>query len=492
MSTSQTQQTKIVVIGSGFSGICMGIMLKQAGLDDFIILEKAASLGGTWRENIYPGAECDIPSMLYQYSFEQGFPWESKWSGQAQILEYQIATVNKYALLPHFVFSQTVESCKYDQQDSKWSLKTQDGNSYSAQHIVSAVGQLHHASIPKLKGANLFQGPMFHSANWNQSIELSGKRVAVIGNAASAVQFIPKIAQIVNHLTIFQRSANWMLPKHNRRYSKLEHWLWAKFPIVAKLPRLLNWLLSEYLLMPAIAGNRFLRWVLSRQCKNSMRKWVKDPVVLAHLKPRYNLGAKRTLFSHEYYQALARNNVELDVSGIETLTATGVTRKDGRSDDFDVLIYATGFKTNPFLMGIEVQGKEVQGKKQYLHDAWSEGAHAYLGVHTNGFPNLHIMYGPNTNLGHNSIILMIEAQANYILEVIQSLDRNNQHSIEVSEQVEAVYNDELQRRLAQMSFAEVKNSWYKDGEKITNNWAGSVREYRKRLRRIDWGHYLLH
>jgi len=400
----------------------MGIQLKQAGLDEFIILEKAATLGGTWRENTYPGAECDIPSLLYQYSFEQDFPWESKWSGQAQILEYQIATANKYALMPHFEFSKTVTSCKYDEQNAN----------------------------------------AFHSANWDQNVELANKRVAVIGNAASAVQFVPIIAESVSHLTIFQRSANWMLPKHNRRYSKFEHWLWGRFPVAARLPRLLNWMLAEHILMPAIKGNRFLRWVLSTKCRISMRKWIKNPAMRAQLTPNYNLGAKRTLFSHEYYQALARENVELDVSGIEAFTSNGIRRHDGRIDDFDVVIYATGFKTNPFLMGLEVRGTN----DQFLHEVWRDGAQAYLGMSTHGFPNLHIMYGPNTNLGHNSIILMIEAQANYIVEAIKLLDTNNQHSIEIKAEVEAAYNQDIQNRLSNMTFAEVENSWYKDGDKI--------------------------
>jgi len=463
----------------------MGIQLKQAGLDEFIILEKAATLGGTWRENTYPGAECDIPSLLYQYSFEQGFPWESKWSGQAQILEYQIATANKYGLIPHFEFSKTVTSCKYDEQNAKWRIVTQDGGSYIAQHIVSAVGQLHYASTPEIKDIDLYQGDAFHSANWDQNVELANKRVAVIGNAASAVQFVPIIAESVSHLTIFQRSANWMLPKHNRRYSKFEHWLWGRFPVTARLPRLLNWMLAEHILMPAIKGNRFLRWVLSTKCRISMRKWIKNPAMRAQLTPNYNLGAKRTLFSHEYYQALARENVELDVSGIEAFTSNGIRRHDGRIDDFDVVIYATGFKTNPFLMGLEVRGTN----DQFLHEGWRDGAQAYLGMSTHGFPNLHIMYGPNTNLGHNSIILMIEAQANYIIEAIKLLDTNNQQSIEVKAEVEAAYNQDIQNRLSNMTFAEVENSWYKDGDKITNNWVGSVGEYRKRLLNVDWSHY---
>lgn len=485
MSASESIQTKVAVIGSGFSGICMGIKLKQAGLDEFIILEKAVSLGGTWRENIYPGAECDIPSLLYQYSFEQGFPWESKWSGQAQILEYQIATANKYGLMPHFVFSKTVESCKYNEQSANWSIVTQDGSSYAAQHVVSAVGQLHHASTPKLKNADSYQGQVFHSANWDQNVELSGKRVAVIGNAASAVQFIPIIAETVSHLTVFQRSANWMLPKHNRRYSEFEHRLWARLPIVAKLARLSNWLLAENILMPAIAGNRFLRWVLSTRCRISMRKWIKDPAIRAQLTPNYNLGAKRTLFSHEYYQALARDNVKLDLSGIESFMANGLELKNGRNEEFDVVIYATGFSTNPFLKDLEVNGINAQS----LHEVWSDGAQAYLGISTHGFPNLHMMYGPNTNLGHNSIILMIEAQADYILETIQTLDAKKLQSIEISAQAEAAYNQELQSRLGKMSFAEVENSWYKDGDKITNNWVGSVGEYRKRLLNVDWSNY---
>jgi len=328
---------------------------------------------------------------------------------------------------------------------------------------------------------------VFHSANWDHDIDIAGKRVAVIGNAASAVQFVPKIAEVVSHLTVFQRSANWMLPKHDRRYTKFEHWLWRKLPFMFNVSRLSSWLLAEHILLPAIKGNRLLSWLLTAECRRSIRKWIKDPEKRTQLTPTYKLGAKRTLFSHDYYRALARDNVQLEVSGIDAFTATGITRRDGQHDDYDVVIYATGFKTNPFLMGLDIKGTSGQS----LREVWSEGAHAYLGLATHGFPNLHMMYGPNTNLGHNSIILMIEAQANYIVETIQTLDKNAWKSLEISAEAENTYNLNLQRRLGELVFSKVEHSWYMDGNKITNNWAGGVGEYRKRLANVNWNEYLI-
>lgn len=484
----QTKQLKVLIIGAGFSGICMAIMLKQRGIDDFVILEKGSGLGGTWRQNIYPGAECDIPSALYSYSFEHNPEWAYKWSGQQQILKYQEDTAAKYNIDQHIVLNTEVGESKYNENEKRWLITTTQGQQYHAQHVVSAIGQLHHPSTPVIKDAALYSGQRFHSAEWDYSVELAGKRVGVIGNAASAVQFIPEIAKQVSHLTIFQRTPNWIVPKVNNSTSNFSLWIFRHFPFMSKVNRFRTWLIGEIGVFPAIKGNRLNRWLLRADNRRLLKRSIKDPGLVSKLTPDYPIGAKRILFSDNYYPTLVRENVSLETANIDSFTETGILQSNGVSTDFDVVIYATGFKTNPFLAPMEFHG--LAGKS--LRQTWSDGAYAYLGVTTNGFPNLFMMYGPNTNLGHNSIILMIEAQAKYILECISTLDRDGHQALDVKVEVEAEYNQELQDRLRRLAFNDVEDSWYKDGDKITNNWAGGTREYMQRMAKVDWQAYTTH
>ena len=476
---------KVIIVGSGFSGLCMGIKLKQAGIHDFAILEKAEDLGGTWRENTYPGAECDIPSALYSFSFEHNADWEYKWSGQRQILKYQHDTANKHGLNQHLVYRQKVTAATFDEGLKSWIIETDTGDQYQAQHFVTAVGQLHHPSIPEFEGSELYEGERFHSAQWNHDVDLSGKRIGVIGNAASALQFIPEIAPAAKHITVFQRSPNWVVPKVDRAYKSWEQWLSDRFPVITKLYRFNLWLRGELIVLSAIRGNWISRAILRIWNWRALRKYIKDRKLRKKLTPDYPIGAKRILFSDNYYEALARDNVHLETTGIKSFTRSGILKKDGSHEDFDVIVYGTGFKTNPFLAEIDLVGRDGVA----IRDAWNDGAHAYLGVSTHGFPNMYMMYGPNTNLGHNSIIIMIEAQAKYIMQCIQTMQRQNLSTIDVKAAAEQEYNDELQRRLASLAFAKVEQSWYMDGGKITNNWAGGTREYMRRLRNVNWEAY---
>lgn len=481
-----TRHFKIIIVGAGFSGLCMGIQLKRSGIDDFLILESASELGGTWRDNTYPGAECDIPSALYSYSFEHNAAWEYKWSGQAQILKYQQDTTAKYGLTPHLQYNSTVRALVWSDEQCMWSLTTEADEHFTAQHVVVGVGQLHHPYVPHIDGAEQYLGEQFHSARWQHNTELVGKRVAVIGCAASAVQFVPEIAKQVDSLTVFQRSPNWILPKQDRPYARFEQWVSDKFPPITKLYRLLIWLKGEVGVLPAIKGNRILRFVLRGWNQLHMRKTIKDAELRKKLTPNYPVGAKRILFADEYYSTLARDNVELCTIGIARFTEQGLCDTDGVERLFDVVIYATGFKTNPFLAHIDVFGSA--GKS--LKDHWSDGAFAYRGVTTHGFPNFFMMYGPNTNLGHNSIILMIEAQAKYIYQAVTGLD-DRADALCIEKVREQEYNQQLQDRLKPMAFAQVTDSWYLDHGKSTNNWAGGTREYWRALRVFDWQNYQL-
>lgn len=476
---------KVLIIGSGFSGMSMAIHLKEAGIDDFIILEKADEVGGTWRENTYPGAECDIPSALYSYSFEHNAAWQYKWSEQPQIFAYQKHVAQKHDLYAHIRFGQEVKSAIFNERGQHWEVATHQGDTFKVQHLVSAVGQLHRPATPHFNGQEKFTGPCFHSAQWDHNISLEGKKVAVIGNAASALQFIPQIAKTVAQLSVFQRSANWVLPKQDRPYRKWEQWLSDKFSVVTRLYRLSIWLRGELLLFKMMTGNRLARWWGERESRRYLERTIADATLRAQLTPDYPIGAKRVLFSDDYYDALARDNVELVTANIEEITATGITRSDASHRDFDVIIFATGFKTNPFLAPMKIKG--VGG--QSLADSWSSGAHAYLGITTHGFPNFFMLYGPNTNLGHNSIIIMSESQSRYIVECIKRMDREKWQQINVTASAENAYNEELQQRLQKTVWNQAAASWYKDGDKITNNWAGTTFEYLRRTKSVDWNAY---
>lgn len=467
-------RTNVIIVGSGFSGICMGIKLKRAGIEDFIILEKASDLGGTWRENSYPGAECDIPSALYSYSFAPNANWEHVWSKREQIFQYQKDVAQQFEITKHIKFDQSVCSATYE--NSQWLIETQN-SIYKANHFISAVGQLHERFTPPMSGANRFEGQQFHSAKWNHDLDLRGKSVAVIGSAASAVQLIPEVAKLAKHLTVLQRTPNWMIEKPNRRYLGLEHWVARRIPFLSKAYRNLLYLQADGILYRALIGKPVSSWFVKKLVNRNLRKHIDDPQLRERLTPKYAVGAKRILFSDTFYKTLNQAHVELETQAIESLQPNGIKTCAGNTIPVDIIIYATGFITNPFLKSIDVTGTH-----QTLKQAWKNGAHAYLGINTAGFPNLHLMYGPNTNLGHNSVIIMIEAQADYIARNIKLLEGKLNHVLDVPKSIEDQYNKTLQVRLKQMAFSKIENSWYMDKGKITNNWAGSTWEYKRRLK----------
>lgn len=482
----QSPEYACVIIGTGFSGLVMAIKLKEKGIDNFVILEKADGVGGTWRENTYPGAECDIPSALYSYSFEPYPHWEYKWSMQDQILEYIKYVVEKYDLARHIHFQEEVTGASWNNSKSHWVISTLKGLSYKAKCLVSAVGQLHYPSIPRFKGHDSFDGPVWHSAQWNHTCSLEGKKIGVIGNAASAVQFIPEITKEAKEVVIFQRSANWMLPKQDRAYKDWEKKLVARMPILLKIYRLKLWLLGGGLFFLMKKGNGFLRKQYQNQTISFIKKYIDDPEFIKALTPTYPMGAKRILFSDTYYPALANENVRLVTSEIKTINSSGIVDKEEIQHDLDVLIYSTGFKTNPFLMNIDIVGRE----NVLLKDHWKDGPKNYLGINIDRFPNFFMMYGPNTNLGHNSIILMSEAQAGYISSCIGSMRLQKLQSIEIKKEVINEYHKKTQERLENMIWASVEDSWYRSPNgNIPNNYPGRTMEYMRRTKKVDFSEY---
>ncbi len=476
---------RILIIGSGFGGLGLAIRLKRAGITTFTILEKATTLGGTWRDNTYPGAACDVPSMLYSFSFERKTDWSRKWSGQAEIHAYMEECARKNDLLPHIRFGVEVASARWDDATGTWTVRTTAGEEHVAEVLVSGVGQLHRPQIPKLPGLETFRGPSFHSARWDHSVDLAGKTVGVVGNAASAVQFIPEIAKVAGRVTIFQRSANWMIARGDRPFKPWETWVLSNVPGALRLYRAFLWGIAELMLYPVMRQHPTLAKLYTKWAMDNLETNVADPALRKLLTPDYPIGGKRILIHDDFFPALNRPNVGLVTSAIERVTEDGVVTADGTAHPLDVLIFATGFRTNPFLAPMKIEGRHGRS----LDADWQHGARAYFGMTMSGYPNFFMLYGPNTNLGHNSIIFMLECQIAYVMDAIQWLIQDDLKSIDLRPEVMDAFNEAVQRDLAGTSWAAAPDSWYKDAGRITNNWPYSTFEYWRRTRALVHAEY---
>jgi cation diffusion facilitator CzcD-associated flavoprotein CzcO len=478
---------RVIVIGAGFSGLCIGHHLEREGGWDFTILEKADRVGGTWRENTYPGAACDVPSISYCFSFAQKTDWSRKWSPQSEILAYMEQCVDDFDLRGHIRFGTEVASARFDETRGVWTVQTTGGDVLEAEFLVSGVGQLHRPSIPDLPGIESFRGERFHSARWNHACDLAGKRVAVVGNAASAIQFVPEIAKTAARVVVHQRSANWMMRRNDRAYTEAEKARLARHPWLVRLLRWWTWALYE-MQFPVFAGREFFARGYRRMALQYLAETIRDPALRAKLTPDYPMGAKRILISDDYYDALGRENVEVVTDPIMRVTPGGIVTADGTERPADVIIFATGFRTTEFLTPMEIVGRG--GRR--LADAWRDGAEAYLGISAAGFPNFFMMYGPNTNLGHNSIIFMIECQTAYVMDCLRQVRQRGVGWIDLSPDVQRAYNERVQATLANRVWANVDHSWYKNAAgKITNNWSGTTIEYWWRTRRAELSKYRL-
>jgi len=476
----------VAIIGAGISGICLAIRLKRAGIDDFVVLEKADALGGTWRDNTYPGCACDVPSYFYCYSFEPKPDWSHTYSPQAEILAYLDHCAEKYGLRPHVRLGEEVREARYDEAAGRWQIETASGRVWRPRVLVAGCGQLNRPFVPDLPGLEGFEGIAFHSAEWRWDVDLEGLRVAAIGNGPSAVQFIPDLARTARKLSVFQRTPNWVMPRPDVAYSGLRHRLYRTFPLLMWLHRAFYYWRFEVLFYPIFRKRSGVRAKAERLYREYLESEISDPEMRAALLPDYPAGCKRIVISSDFYPALRRDNVELVTSAIERVTPKGIVTADGVERPLDAIVFGTGFRTTEFLAPMEIRGRE--GRR--LHDAWSAGAEAYMGMAVAGFPNLFLMYGPNTNLGHNSIIFMIECQARYIERCVREILDRGLRSLEVREEAMARFNERLQRDLEDMVWTGDCQSWYKtDDGKVTNNWSGSTLSYWWRTRRPDFSRY---
>lgn len=479
---AMASEVDVVIIGSGFAGLCAGIQLKRAGQSSFVILEKNNGVGGTWRENTYPGAACDVPALLYSFSFEPNPDWSTRFPRQPEILRYLEYCADKYGMLERTRFGCEVVEARFDEGAAQWVIKTHDGQTLRARVLINGTGQLNRPAQPNLPGADSFAGNRFHSACWDHTDDLTGKRVAVIGTGPSAVQFIPEIAAKVAKLSVFQRTPNWMVPRPDPEYSDRQQRLHRLHPWVMRAKRFGIWAMADLAWPMFVMGPQHpIRRLAERLVRWNMHRHIPNPELRSKLTPSYPMGCKRVQIEDDYYPALHQPNVELVTQPIDCITPTGIRTSDGVDHPADTLIYATGFRATQFLFPMEVYG--LQGKS--LNESWRNGAEAYMGVTMPGFPNFFMLYGPNTNLGHNSIIFMIEQQVRYILECIDILQRRRLRYMVLRDEPMQSWQQQAETQLRRSIWAQGCNSWYKNSEgRITNNWPYSTLTYWWRMRSV--------
>jgi cation diffusion facilitator CzcD-associated flavoprotein CzcO len=464
----------VAIVGGGLSGLAMAMQLVRAGSREFTIIERSEGVGGTWRDNTYPGSGCDVPSHLYSFSFAPKSDWSRRFAGQKEILSYAERCVRQFRLGPHLRLGATVQAATFDQGPGRWrlSLATPTGvEEVEADTVVFACGQLNRPYVPPLEGLDDFAGPAWHSARWDHTCDLRGKRVAVVGSGASAIQFVPPVAEQAAELTIYQRSPNYVGPKKDRAYGGRERWLLERVKVVERAYRWWIYWGLEY------------RWIFfrkdswaGRKLRGLFAKGIRDDVVSERLPesavvPDYPIGCKRILISNDWYPALMRPNVTVVEEAVDHLEADAVVTADGTRRPTDVLVFGTGFATTDFLSHIPITG--LGGRA--LADEWRDGARAYLGTAVPGFPNCYLLYGPNTNLGHNSILFMVERQVNLILQAVavQAEAARRPGSRLVGVRPDAYQRDDrrTQRLMADTAWVAGCTSWYKSASgRVTNNW----------------------
>eukprot|EP00127_Corallochytrium_limacisporum_P006017 Clim_evm6s216 gene=Clim_evmTU6s216 len=443
----------VVIVGAGFSGMCMAIKLKQRGVP-FIILEKESGLGGTWYKNTYPGCQCDVPSVLYSYSFEQKADWTETFARQKEILEYQQHCAEKYGILPYMRFNKTVVGAHYDDDTCRWTIHCADGSNYVGKYAVRATGGLDEPAYPEVPGRETFAGPTFHSARWNHDVDLTNKRVAVIGNAASAIQFVPIIAKQVQHLTVFQRTPQWITVRPERQYTSVERFLFRYLPGFLSLYRLGSYLFNEMLFRIIWVKGSMFAPLVRKEFVHSLTDNVRSKEMQKQLRPDYPPGCKRLLMSNDFYRTLNQDNVDLVTDAMTEFKPTGITTADGTHHEFDVIIYATGFNLMATIQ-TEVKGKGGRD----LETMVGEEPHTFLGIMIHGFPNTFGILGPNTGLGHNSIIYMIECQVNWALEVMSCTEKLGASEVDVKDEVVEQWMNKIGGQFKGKVWNDCK-SWY--------------------------------
>ena len=481
-----------LIVGAGFGGLCAAIKLEESGERDFVVVEKDSDVGGTWHINTYPGAECDVPSQLYSYSFALNPDWSKVYSPQQEIWEYTKRVAEEAGVLDRFVFETAVEEARWDDGRQRWIVSTRHVETgreatYAARTVISASGGLSEPNLPDIDGIESFAGTTFHSARWNHDVDLTGKRVAVIGTGASAIQLVPEVAKVAGRLDVYQRTPNWIIPRNERRFSRLEKLAFRHVPFAQRAVRAGVYATLEAR-VPAFTRFPQLMAAVERQVKGNIAKGISDPELRAKVTPTYRAGCKRILVSNKWYPALDRDNVDLITDGIERITPAGIVSRDGKEREIDVLIIATGFHVTDPPIAQHVTGREGRT----LADVWSAtGMRAYKGTTIHGFPNLFQIVGPNTALGHSSMIFIIESQVRYVVDTVRSMRRDGLASVEPTAQAQEEWTSAVLRRMAGTVWTTGGcASWYLD--QFGNNttlWPGQTFTFRRHLSRFDPDQY---
>ncbi|MFF2952482.1 flavin-containing monooxygenase [Kitasatospora sp. NPDC057965] len=478
---------RVAVIGSGFGGLGAGVRLRRAGITDFVILERADSVGGTWRDNSYPGCACDVPSHLYSFSFAPNPDWPRSFSGQPDIRAYLEKVTDVFGIRPHLRLNTEVVEARWDVDRTRWRITTTAGR-WTADAIVAAAGPLADPQIPGLPGLDSFPGAVFHSSRWDHDFDLAGKRVAMVGTGASAAQIIPAIQPRVGKLTVFQRTPAWVLPRRDRTITELEKWLHGRLPFTAKVRRGALFALRE-LQVDAFVRRPGLLKLVQRLAERHIADGVADPALRARLTPDYRIGCKRILLSNTYYPALAAANTEVVSGGLREVRGSTLVAADGSEHEADAIVFGTGFHVTDMPLGSRVFG--VNGTS--FTEEWKEGMEALRGSTVHGFPNFFFVIGPNTGLGNSSMILMIESQLNYMIDALTTLDRIGASAMQPTARAQRRWNLELQHRMDRTVWTTGGcRSWYLDRSgKNTVLWPGSTTSFRRATRKVDLTEYEL-
>ena len=470
----------IAIIGAGFGGLAAAIELERNDIRDYVIYERADHVGGVWQANSYPGAACDVPSVIYQFSFALKPDWSRRFGSQAEIRRYLDEVATEYGVKERVRFGVEVTAATFDEPGGRWTIELADGTTCEHDVLLCATGQLSRPRVPSVPGLEDFAGAQFHSAEWEHDVDLTGKRVVVVGGGASAVQVVPAIADTAAHVTVVQRSPSWIVNKWDWTPGRLERAL-MRSPRAQRAYHNAMWWWFESRYPIVKRALRPVLWAWEQERKWTIRRTLKDPGKVAAATPDYQMGCNRLLLSRAWYPTLARPDVDVVGAGVEAMTATGVGLSDGRTVDADVVVWCTGFTATEYLAPIEITGRGGRT----IREAWADGPEAYLGLTTPGFPNLFMSYGPNTGSLTNTIVYLLERQAHYMRQAVQHI-RSTGDVIEIRDDVHAEFNAELQQRLSKTVFTTGCPGWYTtDAGKVTQVWAGSHVEYGRRTRVFD-------
>jgi cation diffusion facilitator CzcD-associated flavoprotein CzcO len=475
-----TFDVDIAIIGSGFSGLGMAIRLKQEGIEDFTVLERADDVGGTWHYNTYPGCACDVPSHLYSFSFAPNPGWSETYSRQNEIRAYLKRCADDFGIRPHVRLDCEVTGAAWDEDLAGWRLETSDG-SLTARVVVAGPGPLAEPKLPDVPGIESFEGRAFHSARWDHDYDLTGKRVAAIGTGASAIQFVPEIQKQVARLHVVQRTAPWIMPHPNRPISRREKRLYERFPLLQKLVRGGAYAGRELFVLGFVKNPKLMK-VAEKIARTHMARQISDPELLEKVTPDYTIGCKRILPSNRWYRALGEPNVELLTGGVAEIRPHSVVTGDGEEREVDALIFGTGFQVTEMPVGKLVRG--AGGRT--LDEFWSGSPKALYGAAMSGFPNFFVLCGPNTGLGHSSMVYMIESQVAYVMDALRHMKSHGADSVEAREDAMARFNDDLDERMERTVWSTGCASWYLDetGRNATL-WPDWTWRFRMRTARFD-------